>query len=169
MRARPSTTIEKPLGEYLREQLDARKPDGTQGAALAQGLSMLDSIRPDDPLGWLADYLQDPASETWAEQARAARARAGEMTRRNAASAAASGGAHVSSVEYLGRLRPHLHAALRSLAESRPSKDSTLVLSDYLGSSRGAVLSSPDEEAEREPLGSGADGARAEAEDEVVE
>lgn len=133
MRARPATTVNQPVGEYLREQLDARRPDGTQGAALAQGLTMLDSIRPDDPLGWLSEYLRDPASEKWISQARAAR-------QERAASMAMSGSVReeLNSVEYLGRLRPHLQAALRSLADSRP-KNAALAVSDFLGNNKGEV------------------------------
>lgn len=57
-----------------------KRPDGSQGAALAQGLTLLDTIRPDDPLGWLSDYLMDPSAEVWADQARAARAERGKHT-----------------------------------------------------------------------------------------
>ena len=130
MRARPATTVNQPVGEYLREQLDARRPDGTQGAALAQGLSMLDSIRPEDPLGWLSEYLRDPTSEKWINQARAAR-------QERAASMAMSSSAReeMNTVEYLGRLRPHLQAALRSLVDSRP-KNAALAVSDFLGSNK---------------------------------
>ena len=44
----------------------------------------------------------------------------------------------MTSVEYLGRLRPHLQGALRSLVDGRP-KDAGLAVSDYLGSSRGTM------------------------------
>ncbi len=96
---------------------------------------MLDSIRPEDPLGWLADYLRDPSSEQWAHQAHAAR-------QQRAASMSVSGATRgeVNSVEYLGRLRPHLHAALRSLVDTRP-KNAAVTLSDLLGGHRGAVPS----------------------------
>ena len=94
---------------------------------------MLDSIRPEDPLGWLSDYLRDPTSDRWATQARAAR-----QHRAESLSLSAAAGAEVSSVEYLGKLRPHLCAALRSLVDTRP-KNAAMTLSDMFGGHRGEV------------------------------
>ena len=165
VRARPGATVNQPVGEYLREQLDARRPDGTAGAALAQGLTMLDAIRPDDPLGWLCDYLRDPTSEKWADQASVAR-------QQRAAAMAISGRVReeVGSVEYLGRLRPHLHAALRTLVDDRP-KNAAMTLSDFLGSNREAASSGNADAVTAETAETaGEDGTRAGAnDDEVVE
>lgn len=165
VRTRAGATVDQPFGEYLREQLDTRRPDGTTGAALAQGLAMLDAIRPDDPLGWLCDYLRDPTSQKWAHQASVAR-------QQRAATMTLSGPLReeVSSVEYLGRLRPHLHAALRSLVDDRP-KNASMSLSDFLGSHREAMLSSNADAETAEPAsdGCGDDTSAGTNGDEVVE
>lgn len=149
MRARPETTINRPVGEYLREQLDTSRPDGSQGAALAQGLAMLDSIRPEDPLGWLSNYLRDPTSEQWTNQAHAAR-----QQRAASMSVSATARREVNSVEYLGRLRPHLHAALRSLVDTRP-QNPAMTLSDLLGGHSGAVPSGNSDATTEEPTSDG--------------
>lgn len=165
MRPRPATTFSQPVGEYLREQLDIHRPDGTQGAALAQGLTMLDSIRPQDPLRWLSEYLRDPTSEKWVNQTRAAR-------QERMASMRVSGVAReeANSVEYLGRLRPQLHAALRSVADNRP-QNAALAVSDFLDSNWEVVPPGDSDAATNESLPDGqADGASGGVDgDEVVE